>query len=57
VVVDPIPPILTRVPRQAVLKLMLGVVLGLVAAGLVLAVRGEFNAPPVHSHLGVSSAA
>ena len=57
VVVDPIPPVLTPVPRQAVLKLLLGAVLGLVAAGLVLTVRGEFNAQPIRGQLGVSSAA
>ena len=46
VVVDPIPPELTKVPRQAVLKLMLAAVLGLLAAGLVMAARGDFRAPP-----------
>ena len=45
VVVDPIPPELTRVPRQAVLKLMLAAVLGLLAAGVVMAVRGGLPAP------------
>jgi uncharacterized protein involved in exopolysaccharide biosynthesis len=49
VVVDPIPPELTKVPRQAVLKLMLASVLGLLAAGLVMAARGDFRAPPVRS--------
>jgi uncharacterized protein involved in exopolysaccharide biosynthesis len=49
VVVDPIPPELTKVPRQAVLKLIMASVLGLVAAGLVMAVRGEFRAPPVRA--------
>jgi len=57
VIVDPIPPILTPVPRQAVLKLMLGAVLGLFVAGVVLALRGEFTAPPLPTQLGVSSAA
>jgi uncharacterized protein involved in exopolysaccharide biosynthesis len=61
VVVDPIAPVLTPVPRQAVLKLMLGVVLGVFVAGLVLATRGEFTSPPVpvptDSDIGVSSAA
>jgi len=47
VVVDPIPPELTKVPRQAVLKLMLAAVLGLLAAGLVLAAQGEFRPQPV----------
>jgi uncharacterized protein involved in exopolysaccharide biosynthesis len=57
VIVDPIAPILTPVPRQTVLKLMLAGVLGVFVAGLVLATRGEFTAPPVTSHIGVSSAA
>jgi uncharacterized protein involved in exopolysaccharide biosynthesis len=57
VVVDPIPPELTPVPRQAALKLVLAAVLGVMLAGLVLLVRGEFTAPPVPSHIGVSSAA
>jgi uncharacterized protein involved in exopolysaccharide biosynthesis len=47
VVVDPIPPVLTPVPRQAVLKLMLASVLGLLVAGLTLAARGEFAPRPV----------
>ena len=47
VVVDPIPPELTKVPRQAVLKLMLAAVLGVLAAGLVMAVQGEFRPQPV----------
>jgi uncharacterized protein involved in exopolysaccharide biosynthesis len=47
VVVDPIPPELTRVPRQAVLKLMLAAVLGLLAAGVVMAVRGDFRPQPI----------
>jgi len=47
VVVDPIPPELTKVPRQAVLKLMLAAVLGMLAAGLVMAVQGEFRPQPV----------
>jgi len=57
VIVDPIPPVLTPVPRQAVLKLILAGVLGLLVAGLVLAARGEFKAPPVRMPIGVSSAA
>ena len=47
VVVDPIPPELTKVPRQAVLKLMLAAILGLLAAGLVMATQGEFRPKPV----------
>jgi uncharacterized protein involved in exopolysaccharide biosynthesis len=47
VVVDPIPPELTKVPRQAVLKLMLAAVLGLLAAGVVMAAQGEFRPQPV----------
>jgi uncharacterized protein involved in exopolysaccharide biosynthesis len=47
VVVDPIPPELTKVPRQALLKLMLAAVLGLLVAGLVMAVRGDFRPLPV----------
>jgi uncharacterized protein involved in exopolysaccharide biosynthesis len=47
VVVDPIPPELTKVPRQAVLKLTLAAVLGVLVAGLVLAARGEFRPQPV----------
>lgn len=47
VVVDPIPPELTKVPRQAVLKLMLAAVLGMLVAGLVMAVQGEFRPQPV----------
>jgi uncharacterized protein involved in exopolysaccharide biosynthesis len=47
VVVDPIPPELTKVPRQAVLKLMLAAVLGLLAAGLVLAAKGDFRPQPL----------
>jgi uncharacterized protein involved in exopolysaccharide biosynthesis len=43
VVVDPIPPELTKVPRQAVLKLTLAAVLGVLVAGLVMAVRGDFR--------------
>ena len=57
VVVDPIPPDLTPVPRQAVLKLMLGAILGLAIAGVVLAVRGEFTSRPMLDQRGVSSAA
>jgi uncharacterized protein involved in exopolysaccharide biosynthesis len=47
VVVDPIPPELTKVPRQAVLKLTLAAVLGVLVAGLVMAVRGDFRPEPV----------
>jgi uncharacterized protein involved in exopolysaccharide biosynthesis len=47
VVVDPIPPELTRVPRQAVLKLMLAAVLGLLTAGVVMAARGDFRPQPI----------
>jgi uncharacterized protein involved in exopolysaccharide biosynthesis len=47
VVVDPIPPELTKVPRQAVLKLTLAAVLGVLLAGLVMAVRGDFRPEPV----------
>jgi uncharacterized protein involved in exopolysaccharide biosynthesis len=47
VVVDPIPPELTKVPRQAVLKLTLAAVLGVLVAGLVMAAAGDFRAPPV----------
>lgn len=46
VVVDPIPPELTKVPRQAVLKLMLAAVLGVLAAGLVMAAKGDFRPQP-----------
>jgi uncharacterized protein involved in exopolysaccharide biosynthesis len=49
VVVDPIPPELTKVPRQAVLKLTLAAVLGVLVAGLVLAARGEFRPQPARS--------
>jgi len=49
VVVDPIPPELTKVPRQAVLKLMLASVLGLLTAGLVMATRGDFRAQPARA--------
>lgn len=47
VVVDPIPPELTKVPRQAVLKLTLAAVLGVLVAGLVMAMRGDFRPEPV----------
>lgn len=57
VVVDPIPPVLTPVPRQAVLKLMLAGVLGMLVAGVVLAMRGEFVAQPARGPMGVSTAA
>lgn len=46
-VVDPIPPDLTKVPRQAVLKLALAAVLGLLAAGVVMAGQGEFRPQPI----------
>jgi uncharacterized protein involved in exopolysaccharide biosynthesis len=46
VVVDPIPPELTKVPRQAVLKLMLAAALGLLAAGIVMAAKGDFRQQP-----------
>jgi uncharacterized protein involved in exopolysaccharide biosynthesis len=46
VVVDPIPPELTKVPRQAVLKLMLAAGLGLLAAGIVMAAKGDFRQQP-----------
>jgi uncharacterized protein involved in exopolysaccharide biosynthesis len=49
VVVDPIPPELTKVPRQAVLKLMLASILGLLGAGLVMAAQGEFRPQPIRS--------
>jgi uncharacterized protein involved in exopolysaccharide biosynthesis len=49
VVVDPIPPELTKVPRQAVLKLLLASVLGMLAAGLVMAAQGEFRPQPVRT--------
>lgn len=49
VVVDPIPPELTKVPRQAVLKLMLASILGLLAAGLVMAAQGNFRPQPVRA--------
>jgi uncharacterized protein involved in exopolysaccharide biosynthesis len=51
VVVDPIPPELTKVPRQAVLKMMLAAVLGLLAAGLVMLARGDFRPEPVRGAL------
>ena len=51
VVVDPIPPELTRVPRQAVLKLMLAAVLGLLTAGVVMAARGDFRPQPIRPAL------
>ena len=57
VVVDPIPPELTKVPRQGVLKLMLASVLGLLAAGLVMAMGGKFVAQPARGPMGISSAA
>jgi uncharacterized protein involved in exopolysaccharide biosynthesis len=47
VVVDPIPPELTKEPRQAVLKLMLAAVLGVLAAAVVMAARGEFRPQPI----------
>ena len=47
VVVDPIPPELTKVPRQAVLKLTLAAVLGVLVAGLVMAAWGDFRPQPV----------
>lgn len=47
VVVDPIPPELTKVPRQAVLKMLLASVLGVLAAGLVMAAQGNFRPQPV----------
>lgn len=47
VVVDPIPPELTKVPRQAVLKLTLAAVLGVLVAGLVMAASGDFRREPV----------
>jgi uncharacterized protein involved in exopolysaccharide biosynthesis len=47
VVVDPIPPELTKVPRQAVLKLTLAAVLGVLIAGLVMAASGDFRPEPV----------
>jgi uncharacterized protein involved in exopolysaccharide biosynthesis len=47
VVVDPIPPELTRVPRQAVLKLLLAAVLGFLAAGVVMAAQGDFRPQPI----------
>ena len=47
VVVDPVPPELTKEPRQAVLKLMLAAVLGLLTAAVVMAVRGEFKPQPI----------
>jgi uncharacterized protein involved in exopolysaccharide biosynthesis len=56
VIVDPIPSILTPVPRQAVLKLVLAAVLGVIIAGLMFAARGEFTAPPVSREVGTSSA-
>jgi uncharacterized protein involved in exopolysaccharide biosynthesis len=49
VVVDPIPPELTKVPRQAVLKLTLAAVLGVLVAGLVMAMSGDFRPQPVLS--------
>ena len=57
VVVDPIPPVLPPVPRQAVLKLMLAGVLGMLVSGVLLAMRGEFVVRPARAALGVSSAA
>jgi len=41
------PPELTKEPRQAVLKLMLAAVLGVLAAAVVMAVRGEFKPQPI----------
>jgi uncharacterized protein involved in exopolysaccharide biosynthesis len=49
VVVDPIPPELTKVPRQAVLKLTLAAVLGVLVAGLVMAMSGDLRPQPVSS--------
>ncbi|HEX7978922.1 MAG TPA: hypothetical protein VF461_09990 [Gemmatimonadaceae bacterium] len=57
VVVDPIPPDLTPVPRQAALKLALSAFLGVLVAGLMLLARGEFSPRPEREQLGVSSAA
>jgi len=51
VVVDPIPPELTKVPRQAVLKMLLASVLGVLAAGLVMAAQGNFRPQPVRVSL------
>jgi uncharacterized protein involved in exopolysaccharide biosynthesis len=48
-IVDPIPPELTKVPRQAVLKLMLAAVLGLLTAAVVMAGQGEFRPKPMLS--------
>jgi uncharacterized protein involved in exopolysaccharide biosynthesis len=49
VVVDPVPPELTKVPRQAVLKLTLAAVLGVLVAGLVMAARGDFRPQPARA--------
>jgi uncharacterized protein involved in exopolysaccharide biosynthesis len=57
VVVDPIPPELMPEPRQAILKLVLAGVLGVLIAGLVLVVRGEFSPRPLPSSVDVSTAA
>jgi len=47
VVVDPIPPELTKVRRHGVLKLLLATILGLLAAGLVMAAKGDFRLQPI----------
>jgi uncharacterized protein involved in exopolysaccharide biosynthesis len=54
VVVDPIASELTPEPRQAVLKLLLASVLGMVGAAMVLAFRGDFAPRALH---GVADAA
>jgi uncharacterized protein involved in exopolysaccharide biosynthesis len=46
VIVDPLPKRLLAEPLQAPLKMTLATLLGLMMAGLVLLVRGEFTAPP-----------
>jgi uncharacterized protein involved in exopolysaccharide biosynthesis len=57
VVVDEIPADLTPVPRQAVLKLLLATMLGLAAAAVVMAMRGEFTPAELRVREEVRSAA
>jgi uncharacterized protein involved in exopolysaccharide biosynthesis len=57
VVVDPIPPELTAEPRQGVLKMALGVGLGLMLATLILVVRGDFRTRPAEERVSARAAA
>jgi len=55
VIVDPIPANLAPEPRQGILKLLLGSVLGMVACTMLMALRGDFTTPTSETTFAVGA--